>query len=84
MTKMQEVDMPNRPACGIKSKNRIQYETGPEGRDVFREYWIHEWDGKGYDVHEHINDLDQAVKRARELGYNDDAKELERFRPGGE
>ena len=35
---------------------------------------------KGYDVHEHINDLDQAIKRALELGYNSDAGKLEQFR----
>jgi len=72
--------MPNRPTHGIQSSNRIQYETTTEGRNIFREYWIHEWDGKGYDVHEHINDLDQAIKRALELGYNGEAKKLEQFR----
>lgn len=72
--------MPNRPTHGIQSRNRIQYETTAEGRKIFREYRIHEWDGKGYDVREHINDLDQAIKRALELGYNDDAKKLEQFR----
>lgn len=75
--------MPNRPTHGIQSRNRIQYETTTEGRNIFREYWIHEWDGKGYDVHEHINDPDQAIKRALELGYNDEAKKLEQFRHGG-
>ncbi len=74
--------MPNRPTHGIKNRNRIQYETTTEGRNNFREYWIHEWDGKSYDVHEHINDLDQAIKRALELGYNDEAKKLEQFRQG--
>lgn len=75
--------MPNRPSDGIQSRNRIQYETTTKGRHIFREYWIHEWDGKGYDVHEHINDLDQAIKWALELGYNDEAKKLEQFRHGG-
>jgi DNA-binding PadR family transcriptional regulator len=74
--------MLNRPAHGIQSNNRIQYETTAEGRKLFREYWIHEWDGKGYDVHEHINDLDQAIKQALELGYNSDAKKLEQLRLG--
>jgi len=75
--------MPDRPTHGIKNSSRIQYETTAEGRNIFREYWIHEWDGKDYDVHEHINDLDQAIKRALELGYNGDAKKLEQFRYGG-
>lgn len=74
--------MPNRPTHGIQSRNRIQYVTTTEGKNTFREYWIHEWDGKGYDVHEHINDLAQAIKRALELGYNSDAKKLEHFRHG--
>lgn len=72
--------MQNRPVHGIQSTNRIQYETTAEGRNIFREYWIHEWDGKGYDVHEHVTDLDQAIERARQLGYNKDADKLERFR----
>ena len=75
--------MSKRPTREIQSRNRIQYETTLQGRNIFREYWIHEWDGKGYDVHEHINDLDQAIKRALELGYNADAKKLEQFRQGG-
>jgi hypothetical protein len=75
--------MPERPVHGIQSKNRIQYETTPEGRNIFREYWIHEWDGKDYDMNENINDLDQAIKRAKELGYNNDARKLEQFRQGG-
>lgn len=75
--------MPSRPTPGIKSRNRIQYETTTEGRNIFREYWIREWDRKGYDVHDHINDLDQAIKRALELGYNDEAKKLEQFRHAG-
>jgi hypothetical protein len=74
--------MLNRPAHRIQSNTRIQYETTAEGRKLFREYWIHEWDGKGYDVHEHINDLDQAIKQALELGYNNDAKKLEQLRLG--
>ncbi len=74
--------MLNRPAQGIKNKNRIQYETTAGGKKFFREYWIHEWDGKGYNVNEHIKDLDQAIKRAIELGYNDEAKKLEEFRHG--
>lgn len=75
--------MQNRPTDGLKNRNRIQCETTTDGRKTFREYWIHEWDGKGYDVHEHINDLDQAISRALELGYNDQAKKLERwFRSG--
>jgi hypothetical protein len=72
--------MPNRPTQGIQRRNRIQSETTTEGRDIFREYSIHEWDGKGYDMHEHIRDLDQAIKRARELGYDDEAMKLEQFR----
>ena len=75
--------MPARPTHGIQSRNRIQYETTPEGRNIFQEYWIHEWDGKGYDVHEHISDLNQAIKRTEELGYNDEAKKLEQFRHRG-
>ena len=74
--------MPNRPTHGIKHSNRIQFETTTEGKNVFREYWIHEWDGKGYDVHEHIVTLAEAIKRALELGYNDDAKHLEHFGRG--
>ena len=74
--------MPKRPTQGIRSMNRIQYESTKEGRSIFLEYWIHEWDGKGYDVHERINDLDQAIKRALELGYVKDAKELEHLRRG--
>jgi len=76
--------MTNRPNHGIQSRNRIQYETTAEGRKTFREYWIHEWDKKGYDVHENIKDLDQAIKRAKELGYNNDAKKLEQFRQVGD
>jgi hypothetical protein len=72
--------MPDRPTHNIQSRNRIQYETAANGKDIFREYWIHEWDGKGYDMHEHINDLDQAIKRAKELGYNDDVKKLDQFK----
>ena len=34
-------------------------------------------------MREHINDLDQAIKRALELGYNDEAKKLGQFRYGG-
>ena len=75
--------MTNRPTHGIKNSNRIQYETTAEGKNIFREYWIHEWDGKGYYVDEHINDLDQAIKRALELGYNDEAKKLGQLRQGG-
>ncbi len=56
--------MRNRPARGIKSKNRIQYETTPEGKNVFRVYRIHEWDGWGYYAREDINDFDQAISRA--------------------
>lgn len=56
--------MPDRPSQGIRSNNRIQYETTIEDKKVFREYWIHEWDGKGYEVNEHINDINQAIKRA--------------------
>jgi len=72
--------MPDRPSKGTRSNNRIQFETTAEGRITFREYWIHEWDEKGYDMHEHINNLDQAIKRAKELGYDNDAKKLEQFR----
>lgn len=74
--------MSNRPTHGIQNSNRIKYETTTAGKNIFREYWIHEWDGKDYDMHEHIEDLDQAIKRARELGYNDEAKKLEQFRQG--
>ena len=68
--------MPDRPTHGISDSNRIQYETTTEGRNIFREYRILEWDGKGYDVREYINDLDQTIKRALELSYNDEAKKL--------
>lgn len=68
-----------RPARGIKHANRIQYDTTREGKKVFREYWIHEWDEVDYDVHEHIKDLKQAIIRAREIGYNDDLKKLEQL-----
>jgi len=71
--------MSDRPSQEIQSNNRIQYETTKEGKRVFREYWIHEWDGKGYEVNEHINDLNQAIKRALELGYRGEAKKLEEF-----
>lgn len=75
--------MQNRPIHGLRSRNRIQYVTTTQGKNTFREYWVHEWDEKGYDVHEHIADLDQAINRARELGYSGDADKLERFRPDG-
>ena len=75
--------MPNRPTHGIQSNNRIDYETTTEGKRVFREYWIHEWDEKGYRLNERINDLDQAIKRALELGYKDETKKLEQFKHGG-
>jgi hypothetical protein len=68
---------------GIQHRNRIQYETATKGKNIFREYWIHEWDRKGYNVSEHINELDQAIKRAEELGYSDDVKKLEKFRNSG-
>jgi len=74
--------MTDRPTQGIQHKNRCQFETTPEDKRVFREYWIHEWDGKGYDLNEHICDLDQAIKRAKELGYNDEAEKLEQFKHG--
>ena len=74
--------MTDRPSQGIQYENRCQFVTTRKGR-VFREYWIHEWDKKGYDMNEHIDDLDQAIKRAKELGYNDDAKKLEQFRNTG-
>ena len=74
--------MQNRPIHGIQSRNRIQSETSGGGKKTFRGYWIHEWDGKDYDVHEHISDLDQAIRRARELGYNKEADKLEQFRYG--
>lgn len=74
-----EIEIQNRPTHGIQSRNRIQYETTAEGRNIFREYWIHEWDRRGYDAHEHIADLDQAIRRARELGYSRDAEKLERL-----
>ena len=77
-----EIEMLNRPTHGIQHKNRIQSETTVEGKDIFREYWIHEWDGKGYNVHEHIKDLDHAIKRALELGYDEEAENLEQFRRG--
>ena len=76
--------MPNRPTHGMQSRNRIQYETTKAGRKIFREYWIHEWDRKGYELQEHIKDLDQARKRALELGYNNDAKRLEQFKHVGD
>ncbi|MFC2057226.1 hypothetical protein ACFLTO_06680, partial [Chloroflexota bacterium] len=66
-----------RPTEGIKSANWIQFKTSSEGIRTFRAYWIHEWDGKGYDLSEHINNLDQAINRATELGYQDDVKKLE-------
>ncbi len=75
--------MPERSSQGIQSNNRIHFETTTGGKRVFREYWIHEWDGKGYDLNEHINDLDQAIKRALELGYKDETKKLEQFKHGG-
>ena len=75
--------MQSRPTHGLRSKNRIQYVTTTEGKSIFREYWIHEWDGKGYDVHEHIDDLEQAIRRARELGYNGEAEKLATLRHGG-
>ena len=72
--------MPNRPTHGIQSRNRIQYETTTEGRNIFREYWIHEWDSKGYNLNEHINNLNQAIKRAKELGYIEQSAKLEKFK----
>ena len=57
--------------------------TTPEGKRIFRGYWIHEWDGKGYQLNEHIDDLDQAIRRAKELGYNDDTKKLEQLKKSG-
>jgi hypothetical protein len=81
---IQGVNMPKRPIHGIEHTNRIQYETTAVGRKTFLEYWIHEWDGKGYELQEHIKDPDQAYKRALELGYKEDAKELEQFRQGSD
>ena len=75
--------MQNRSTHGIKHMTRIQFGTTTEGKNIFREYWIHEWDEKGYDSNEHIKDLDQAIKRANEMGYIKDAKKLEQFRHGG-
>jgi hypothetical protein len=62
----------------------VKFETTLDGKSVFREYWIHEWDGQGYDSHEHIHEIDQAIKRALELGYNDDAEKLDQFRRTGD
>jgi hypothetical protein len=75
--------MMERPTQEIQHKNRCQFETTTEGKRVFREYWIYEWDEKGYKLNEHINNLDQAIKRAKELGYNDDAKKMEQFKNSG-
>jgi len=69
-----------RPTDGIQHRNRIQFETREDGRKIFREYSIHEWDQKGYDLREHIRDIDEAIKRAGELGYTNDAEMLEGFR----
>jgi hypothetical protein len=72
--------MQNRPDQGIQHNNRIQYKTTADARKIFSEYWIHEWDGKGYDMNEHINVLEKAIKRAEELGYHDDTMKLEGFK----
>ena len=72
--------MQNRPTRGLRNRNRIQYGTTADGSDTFREYWIHEWDGKGYDVHVHIKDLEQAIYQALALGYIKDAEKLEQLR----
>lgn len=72
--------MPERPTQGIHHNNRCSFETTPEGKKVFREYWIHEWDEKGYQLNEHVDDLGKAITRATELGYSNDAKKLEQFK----
>ena len=79
----KETDVLKRPTHGLQNRNRIQYEPTTDGGDLFREYWIHEWDRQGYDMHEHINDIDQAVTRATELGYSDDVEKLQQLRQGG-
>ena len=73
--------MQERPTEGLKHLNRIQSETAAGGKDVFREYWIHEWDGTGYELNEHVKDIEQAITRALELGYTDDAEKLAQFKP---
>ncbi len=73
--------MQDRPTSSVKHSNRVQYEITQAGESIFREYWIHEWDGQDYDSHERIHEIDQAIKRALELGYNDDAEKLEQLRP---
>ena len=72
--------MSDRPTHGMRSKTRIQCETTVDGRYFFREYWIHEWDGKEHNMNEYITDLDQAIKRALELGNNREAKILEQLK----
>jgi hypothetical protein len=68
--------MTNRATNGIQRKNRIQYITTKEGNNMFLEYWIHEWDDKGYNSEEHINNLEQAIKRAHKLGFKNDEEKL--------
>ncbi|WP_034375994.1 hypothetical protein [Dehalococcoides mccartyi] len=65
-----------------QSKNRLSSESHPDGRTYFREYWIHEWNGRGYNLSERIKDINEAIKRAIELGYEDDANKLQRIRQG--
>ena len=72
--------MTKRPNQGVQSNNRIQFVTTKDGKQIFQEYWIHEWDGKDYNMSEHIKDLEQAIKRAYELGNKDEAKKLEKLR----
>ena len=69
-----------RPKGNLKHSNHIQHETGHGGKTHFKEYWIREWDEKGYKLDEHIGDLEQAIQRACDLGYFDDATKLEKFR----
>ncbi|WP_322354404.1 hypothetical protein, partial [Dehalococcoides sp.] len=43
-----------RPIGNLKSKNRLQFTETTDGRKYFKEYWIREWDGKDYNLSEHM------------------------------
>ena len=69
-----------RTTGNLKSENRLSSGSNPDGRKYFREYWIHEWDGQGYNLSERIKNIDEAIKRALELGYKSDANQLQRIK----
>jgi hypothetical protein len=60
----------------------LQFTETTDGRKYFKEYWIREWDGKDYNLSEHIKNIDEAIKCALELDYEKDANKLKQIKQG--